>query len=64
MSGAEVNATQYVTGCTPLHSVCKIGGAGVEMIKELVKAGAEVNRLKVQRNTNVLYLGKSKVLSI
>ncbi len=37
--GAEVNATQYVTGCTPLHSACKIGGAGVEIIKDLVKAG-------------------------
>ncbi len=58
--GAEVNATQYVNGCTPLHSACKIGGAGVEIIKELVKDGAEVNQLNKYGATPMYYIWESE----
>ncbi len=58
--GAEVNATQYVSGCTPLHSACKIGGAKVEIIKELVKAGAEVNQLNKYGATPMYYIWESE----
>ncbi|WP_353278921.1 ankyrin repeat domain-containing protein [Wolbachia endosymbiont (group B) of Longitarsus flavicornis] len=57
--GAEVNATQYIGGCTPLHSACKIG-AGVEIIKELVKAGAEVNQLNKYGATPMYYIWESE----
>ncbi|WP_353269619.1 ankyrin repeat domain-containing protein [Wolbachia endosymbiont (group A) of Myopa testacea] len=57
--GAEVNATQYVSGCTPLHYACKIG-AGVAIIKELVKAGAEVNQLDKYGATPVYYIWESE----
>ncbi|CAN2102991.1 ankyrin repeat domain-containing protein [Wolbachia pipientis] len=59
-SGAEINATQYVSGCTPLHSACKIGGAGVEIIKELVKAGSEVNQLNKYGSTPMYYIWESE----
>lgn len=58
--GAEVNATQYVSGCTPLHSACKIGGAGIEIIKELVKAGAAVNQLNKYGATPMYYIWESE----
>ncbi|WP_353285693.1 ankyrin repeat domain-containing protein [Wolbachia endosymbiont (group A) of Gastracanthus pulcherrimus] len=57
--GAEINATQYISGCTPLHSACKIG-AGVEIIKELVKAGAEVNQLNKYGATPMYYIWESE----
>lgn len=57
--GAEVNATQYVSGCTPLYSACKIG-ARVAIIKELVKAGAEVNQLNKYGATPMYYIWESK----
>ncbi|MBR9984204.1 MAG: ankyrin repeat domain-containing protein [Wolbachia endosymbiont of Homalodisca vitripennis] len=60
--GADVNATQYVTGCTPLHSACK--GAGVEIIKELVKAGAEVNQLNKYGATPMYYIWESEKYSL
>ncbi len=58
-SGAEVNATQYISGCTPLHSACKIA-AKVEIIKELVKAGATVNQLNKYGATPMYYIWESE----
>lgn len=58
-SGAEVNATQYINGCTPLHSACRLG-AGVEIIKELVKAGSEVNQLNKYGATPMYYIWESE----
>ncbi|XCA33356.1 MAG: ankyrin repeat domain-containing protein [Wolbachia endosymbiont of Polyergus mexicanus] len=58
-SGAEVNATQYIGGCAPLHSACRIG-AGIAIIKELVKAGAAVNQQDKYGATPMYYIWESE----
>ncbi|WP_265038471.1 ankyrin repeat domain-containing protein [Wolbachia endosymbiont (group A) of Hylaeus communis] len=57
--GGEVNATQYINGCTPLHSACRLG-AGIAIIKELVKAGAAVNQLDKYGATPMYYIWESE----
>ncbi|WP_434732644.1 ankyrin repeat domain-containing protein [Wolbachia endosymbiont of Zygogramma bicolorata] len=57
--GAEVNATQYIGGCAPLHSACRIG-AGIAIIRELVKAGAAVNQLDKYGATPMYYIWESE----
>ncbi|WP_265027346.1 ankyrin repeat domain-containing protein [Wolbachia endosymbiont (group A) of Bombylius major] len=57
--GAEINATQYISGCAPLHSACRIG-AGIAIIKELVKAGAAINQLDKYGATPVYYIWESE----
>ncbi|WP_341812183.1 ankyrin repeat domain-containing protein [Wolbachia endosymbiont (group A) of Conops quadrifasciatus] len=57
--GAEINATQYIGGCTPLHSACRIG-AGIAIIKELVKAGAAINQLDKYGATPMYYIWESE----
>ncbi len=58
-SGAEVNATKYINGCAPLHSACRLG-AGIAIIKELVKAGAAVNQLDKYGATPMYYIWESE----
>ncbi|WP_341817113.1 ankyrin repeat domain-containing protein [Wolbachia endosymbiont (group A) of Agelastica alni] len=58
-SGAEINATKYINGCAPLHSACRLG-AGIAIIKELVKAGAEVNQLSKYGATPMYYICESE----
>lgn len=60
--GAEINATQYISGCAPLHFACKLG-AGIAIIKELVKARAAVNQPDKFGNAPMYWLmenGKNK----
>ncbi|WP_265026792.1 MULTISPECIES: ankyrin repeat domain-containing protein [unclassified Wolbachia] len=57
--GGEVNATQYINGCTPLHSACRLG-AGIAIIKELVKAGANIEQKDKFGKTAMYYTRKNK----
>ncbi|MFP3028721.1 MAG: ankyrin repeat domain-containing protein [Wolbachia sp.] len=57
--GGEINATKYINGCTPLHSACRLG-AGIAIIKELVKAGAGVNQLDKYGATPMYYIWESE----
>ncbi|WP_065094557.1 MULTISPECIES: ankyrin repeat domain-containing protein [unclassified Wolbachia] len=57
--GGEINATKYINGCTPLHSACRLG-AGIAIIKELVKAGAAVNQLDKYGATPMYYIWESE----
>nr|CAH7718915.1 unnamed protein product [Callosobruchus chinensis] len=41
-SGGNVNAEEYGNKCTPLHLACMVGK--VEIVKELVEAGAEIEQ--------------------
>ncbi|WP_264704369.1 ankyrin repeat domain-containing protein [Wolbachia endosymbiont (group B) of Apotomis betuletana] len=41
-SGADVNAEEYGSKCTPLHLACMVGK--VEIVEELVEAGAEIEQ--------------------
>ncbi len=59
--GGEINATQYVTGCTPLHSACKTGETK-EIIKELVKAGANVEQKDKFGKTAMYYARTEELL--
>ncbi|GFR11918.1 ANK_REP_REGION domain-containing protein [Trichonephila clavata] len=57
--GGEINATQYINGCALLHSACRLG-AGIAIIKELVKAGAGVNQLDKYGATPMYYIWESE----
>ncbi|MGL9779666.1 MAG: ankyrin repeat domain-containing protein [Wolbachia sp.] len=57
--GGEINATKYINGCAPLHSACRIG-AGIAIIKELVKAGAAVNQQGKYGATPMYYIWESE----
>ncbi|MBV2145482.1 MAG: ankyrin repeat domain-containing protein [Wolbachia endosymbiont of Pissodes strobi] len=57
-SGADINAEEYESKCTPLHLACMVGK--VEIVEELVKAGAEIEQADKFGMTAMDYAKNSK----
>uniref|UniRef100_A0A3B0IWF8 Uncharacterized protein n=1 Tax=Wolbachia endosymbiont of Aleurodicus dispersus TaxID=1288877 RepID=A0A3B0IWF8_9RICK len=57
-SGANVNAEEYGSKCTPLHLACMMGK--VEIVKELVEAGGEIEQADKFGMTAMDYAKTSK----
>ncbi|WP_353289409.1 ankyrin repeat domain-containing protein [Wolbachia endosymbiont (group A) of Paraperithous gnathaulax] len=60
-SGADINAEEYESKCTPLHLACMVGK--VEIVEELVKAGAEIEQEDKFGMTAMDYAKNSKEIT-
>ncbi|MFJ5423195.1 ankyrin repeat domain-containing protein [Wolbachia endosymbiont of Drosophila barbarae] len=60
-SGADINAEEYESKCTPPHLACMIGEK--EILEELVEAGAEIEQADKFGMTAIDYAKNSKEIT-